>query len=112
DFARFELWHDELPEKFTGLFIKAQQNAAVALMLRVARIFVVGADEDFAVGDDNIAVSLRTERGHPLDVFGGFHVDLFGAGLGLAGVEAVGQTFGGRIHVASGVVAAPTRPVG
>ena len=95
DFARGELGNDELPEELAGLFVKAKQDAAVALMLRVAGIFVVRADEDFSAGDDHVAISLRSKFGHPLDVPGGLHVDLLGAGLGLAGIEPVGQTLGG-----------------
>src|SRR5439155_19411811 len=49
-----ELGNDELPEKSAGFFVETKQNAAVALMLRVARIFIVGADENFAPGDDDV----------------------------------------------------------
>ena len=100
-FARGEFRDDELPEELTGLFVEAKQNAAVALVLRIAGVLV----------DDDVAVGLRAEPGHPLDVFGGAQVDLVGAGLGFARVEPVGQAPGRRIHVAAGVVAAPARPV-
>ena len=110
-FARGEFGDDQLPEEHAGLFVEAKQDAAVALMLWIARVLIVRADEDLAAGDDDVAVGLRAEAGHPLHIFGGRHVDLFGAGFWFARVETVGQSLGWRIHVASGVVAAPARPV-
>ena len=70
------------------------------VMLRVARIFVVGADENFAVGDGDIAVALRAELGGPFEILDALGIDFLGAGLEFDLAESRGQTFLGRIHVA------------
>src|SRR5207253_556244 len=75
-FARGEFGDDQLPEEHAGLFVEAKQDAAVALVLWIARVLIVRADEDLAAGDDDVAVGLRAEAGHPLHIFGGRHVDL------------------------------------
>ena len=67
-------------------------------LLRIAQRFVVGADEHHAAGDDRVAVALRAELGHPLDVLLGLDVPL--------GRQALHV----RDHVAVGR-AAPHRPV-
>ena len=69
--AGLELGDDQLPEEVAALFVEAQQDAAVALVLRVAHRVVVGTDENLAVGDGRVAVALRAELGYPLDVLGG-----------------------------------------
>src|SRR2546425_10733234 len=81
DFARWQLGHNELPQKFAGLLVKDHQNASVALMLRVAWRVVVRSDEYFSSGHGDVAVALRTELGHPLHILRGAHVDFFGPGL-------------------------------
>ena len=49
-------------------FAEAHQHAAVAGLLRVALQFVVGPDVHLPAGHHGIAVGLRPELRHPLDV--------------------------------------------
>jgi len=58
---------DQLPEQFAGLFIQAEQHAAVALMSDIAGIAVVGADQDPAVGDDGGGMGFSAEFDGPTD---------------------------------------------
>ena len=61
-------------------FAERHQHAAIAGLLRIAHRFVVRADEHDAAGDDRIAVALRSERRHPLDVLAGLDVPRRSAG--------------------------------
>ena len=71
---RGQLVVDGLPQERAIRFLEGHQDALVALDRRVLHRFVVGADEHDAVGDDGIAVGLRAELGHPLDVLLGLDV--------------------------------------
>ncbi len=67
-----------LPEELPRLLVEAKQAAQVdgaGIALDVAGT-VVCADENFAVGDDRIAVRLRTELGGPAEVFLVFGAEL------------------------------------
>ena len=72
-----EFGDDELPVQFAGLFVEAHEDAAIALMTRVARFAVVRADEDAATGNDGCAVGFGAEAGDPADVLAGFGIELF-----------------------------------
>ena len=96
--ARLELRVRVLPEELAGGLAERHQHAAIAGLLRIAQQLVVRADEDHAARDDRVAVALRAELGHPLDVLLGLHVPVGG------------QALHGRHHVAVGR-AAPHRPV-
>ena len=61
DTAGGELVVNRLPEEFAVRFTEAHQHALVAGDLGVARIVVVGADEDLAIGHDRTAIGLRAE---------------------------------------------------
>ena len=74
----FELRHDELPRQAAVRFVQAHQHAAVAAMPRIAGLAVVGADEHLAPGDDRRGVTLRAQRGGPLDVLAGLRVETIG----------------------------------
>ena len=65
----------------TALFVKDHEDAPVALVLFVARILVICADVNLASGDRHIAVALRANLRHPLEVFGAPRIDFLGAGL-------------------------------
>ena len=56
--AGFQFRDHQLPQEFTGLLIEHHQDAAVALMLRIAWRFVVRADEHFSTRDRHVAVTL------------------------------------------------------
>src|SRR5437867_1543283 len=56
-----ELGYDELPEELATPFVEAHQYAAVAFVLWVTRVAVVGADIDAAACDDGRGMSLRAE---------------------------------------------------
>ena len=100
DAAGGELVVDVLPEELAGGLVEAHEDAhvdrlglAVRGLLRVARIarvLVVGADEDLAVGDDRAAVGARADAGDPLDVLLGFDVPV-GRGALFVGVDHVAR---------------------
>src|SRR5207253_2224909 len=105
-----ELWNDQLPEEFARGLIENHQDAAIPLMLWIARVVVVCSHIDFSSCDSAVAVALRTELRHPLHVFGGGHVNLFGARFWFAWVEAIGQAFLIRVHIAFRTPS-PLRPI-
>ena len=111
DFAGSEFRHDQLPEKFAGLFVEAHEDAAVALMLRVARILVVRADENLAAGDSRIAVTLRTELCDPLHVLGRGDVDSSVPDFGLPGSNCDRQDLSRANTCCDRSRAAPLRPI-
>ena len=74
---RAKLRNDELPVQFTGLFIKAHDNASIALFGWVPRGFVISSRIDASIRHGNVSISLRAELGDPLDVFSRLHVDDF-----------------------------------
>ena len=89
-----------LPQELAVGLAERHQDALVPLDVRdPCSALVVGADEHHAAGDDRVAVGLRAELGHPLDV--------------LLGLDVPGgrQALHARHHVAVGR-AAPHRPVG
>ena len=118
DFARRQFGNDQLPEKSAGLFIETHQDAAVALVLRIARVLVVGADKNFPAGDDDVAVALRADFDGPFDVGNIIHINLLRARLEIdvaigAGGEMIRQiSFRGGVHVAARIRPAPARPIG
>ncbi len=63
-----ELVVDDLPEELAVGLVEAHHHALVARDVRVARLVVVGADEDAAAGHDGAAVGRAAELGLPLDV--------------------------------------------
>src|SRR5208282_2867371 len=81
DFAGGKFGNDQLPEEFAGFFVETHQDAAVALMLRVARIFVVGANENFSAGGDDVAVTLRANFDNPLGIGHVAEINVVRAGL-------------------------------
>src|SRR5690349_2203132 len=80
-------------------------------MLRVAGVFVVGSNEDLAVCDHGVAVSLRTKFGHPFHSRGGCHVGLFGPGFGFAGLKSIRKASRWRLPLSSGIIPAPPGPI-
>ena len=96
---RRQLVVHRLPHELAVRLAERHQDALVALDLGILVALVVGADEDQAVGDDRVAVGLRPELGHPLDVL--LRLDVPGRR----------QPLHAREHVAVGR-AAPHRPVG
>ena len=68
------LGDDELPEEGAGLFVEAHQDAAVALLRRVARVTVVRADVHAPASDHGCGVGFRAEFSGPFDVPAGFWV--------------------------------------
>ena len=80
-----------MPEKRAGLFVEAKQGATVALMLGIARRFVVRADENLATRDSDVAVALLAELGDPLKILHAVRADLIAAGLKLNFAERVRQ---------------------
>ena len=69
DLAAGQLVVDRLPEELAGLLVEAHQDALVdgsspclVDVALVARLLVVGADEDLAAGDDRPAVGAAAER--------------------------------------------------
>ncbi len=88
-----------LPEEFPGLLVKTEQAAEVdcsRVSLDVAGA-VVGADENFAVGDDRISVRLRAQLGGPATF-------CFSSALNLMGMFLPSECCSGR-------PAPPLRPV-
>ena len=110
DFAGGQLGHDQLPEEFAGLLVEAHQDAAVPLVARVARVFVVRADEHLAGGDGHVAIALGTDLNGPLEVLNLFGVHLFGALLELDFANDGGQALGRGIHIAH-LAPAPLGPI-
>ena len=92
----------ELPEEVSVFFVEAEEDGAVAAVLGFAGVFVVGADESAAVGDDGGAVGFVAEFGGPFEIEGGAF---------FAGVDGVGEAGFGGGHVAV-VVAAELGPIG
>src|SRR5258707_404741 len=71
----FQFVVNGLPEKLAVFLVEAHQDALIALDLGVLRVLVIGADEDFAVGDDRAAVSLGAKVSHPFDILLAAHLD-------------------------------------
>ena len=94
-----ELGDDQLPEQVTVPLVEAHQDAAVALVLGVARPLVVRADQHAPAGDDRAGVALGAEVRDPLHV------------LARGRVEAGGQPALGGDHVAR-LALPPLRLVG
>src|ERR1700689_5559913 len=65
DNAGGQLFVDALPKKLAGRLLEAHDDAAVALDLGIAWLFVVGTDQDFAVANGWAAIGLGTEILHP-----------------------------------------------
>src|SRR6266446_6536919 len=72
------LGHGQLPAEAPVFFVETHEHAAVALVPRVARLAVVGADEDTAAGDDGRGMRLGPESRAPLDIFAGLRVEFLG----------------------------------
>src|SRR5712692_5789170 len=94
------LGHGQLPEEAPVFFVETHEHTAVALVPRVARLAVVGADEDTAAGDDGCGMRLAPESRAPLDIFAGLRVELLGqaplfrnhvTGPALAPVRLIGR---------------------
>jgi len=94
-----QLGHHELPAEAPVAFVEAQQHAAVALVARVAGVFVVRADEDLASGHHRGRVGLRAQGDGPLDI------------LARGRVQCVGEPGLLGDHVPR-VTLPPLRPVG
>ena len=47
----------------------------MAVVLRIARLAVIGADEDAPAGDDGRGVRFRAQRRTPTDVLAGLHIE-------------------------------------
>ena len=100
DLAARQLVVDHLPEELARLLVEAHEDALVdrravgvvvgrlAAIAVVARVLVVGADEDLAAGDDRPAVGPAAERFLPLDPVAEY-ADL---GVVLALGELVGES--------------------
>ena len=63
-----QLGHDQLPLERSVGFVQAQQDAAVAVVLRVAWAVIVRSDQHAAVADDRGRVAFRAQRDGPVDV--------------------------------------------
>ena len=73
-----QLVMNDLPQELSRGFFEAHQNALVSLDLGVARVVVVGANEDLAAGDDRPAVGLGAKFCGPLDVLAAGHLPFDG----------------------------------
>src|SRR6266576_209089 len=77
----------------------------------IARVIIIGPDENLAAGNCHVPIALRSQLGGPFQIFHRFGIDLFGPRLKIDLAEIVGEAFFGRIHVAHRLPA-PLRPIG
>ena len=99
-----EFGDGQLPEEFSGGFVKAHHYAQIACAIFVARGIIVGAEEDFPARDRRVAETLTADFCHPLHVFGGGGVDLVFALLRFAGIKRGGRSLFRRDHVPRAIV--------
>ncbi len=101
-----------LPQKVTRLFIEGQQAPQVDFRRISGQVSgaVVRADENTAVGDNRIAVSLAAELGVPANVFCFTVVPVSGTTIEFSDVPFEWQVFCAR-HIVLFTRAAPLRPI-
>jgi len=72
------LRYDELPQEMTVVLIETHQDAAIALVPRVARFVVVCADKDAATRHDGSGVGFSAELCAPLDILATGEIEMRG----------------------------------
>src|SRR5262249_53456863 len=92
DAAGGELVMDGLPEELAVGLAEAHDDAFVSLDFRVPRLGVVGADKDFAVGDNRAAVRFGAKLLEPFHIL---EFPVFDAPVGrrifLSGVDGIAR---------------------
>ena len=98
--AGLELLRRVLPEELSVIDVERDQAAEVDFrwVALDPPAGVVGADKRLAAGDDHVAVGLRTEPRHPLDVLRAGGVPLAGAEIKIADIPTRGDVLADR-HV-------------
>src|SRR2546425_1341967 len=72
------LGHDQLPEETARGFFEAHQHAAISLLLRIARVAIICADVNAAIGDNRRGVGLGAKLSRPFDVLASFGIERSG----------------------------------
>ena len=65
---------DHLPHELTVRFAEGHQYALVTSDFWIPESFIIGTDKDHAAGNNNVAITLGTELGHPFYVLLGFNI--------------------------------------